>query len=534
VKKTLCIIGALLLALPIVAQIPAGPTTFGGRVDALSFSYGAAGQGAALVVGAGGGNAGTSYSITLNYGKSTSGGTGYAFYPFSYAVLPAIAIGSGATYEVVTPSSASCTTGQANSYQQCSVTASFTYAHGAGDIVRSGDAGLVEAVNFAAFTPSIGNIVEIGEKWYVAGGTQALIQALTTPYPYVTIEDTSGYYGLRWFTATPTVQTTTAAAAASTGTLTAGGSLTAGAYYFKTAYVDVLGQVSQASSEVASSLTATATNASITVNAPAAAAGQVGYIVYMTIQGGGSGNEFWVPVTSTNCTLTTIENVISACALANTSYGQTSSNALISVTPVNTTAKVIGATDTVNRTAFAYLTASQAGAVSPIPVTYMSQTATATSAATYHIAAISFPGSLFSQVGREYKICGSGHFVYATTGTQLQFALLEGPYNNSDVALATTAAATSTATSGNGIAQFCFNIDITVTGATTSTALIHAYNIVNVATAGTASVWTDINVAAVASLPNTGTQWLDLEVINAAAFGTGGFVLDTLSILPIH
>jgi hypothetical protein len=64
------IIGALLLALPVVAQIPAGPTTFGGRVDALSFSYGGQGQGAALVVGAGGGNAGTSYSITLNYGKT--------------------------------------------------------------------------------------------------------------------------------------------------------------------------------------------------------------------------------------------------------------------------------------------------------------------------------------------------------------------------------------------------------------------------------------------------------------------------------
>ena len=533
-KKTLCIIGALLLALPVVAQVPAGPTTFGGRVDAVSFAYGAQGQGAALVVGAGGGNAGTSYSITLNYGKTSSGGTGYVFYPFSYPVLPAIAIGSGATYEVVTPSSASCTTGQANSYQQCSVTASFTYAHGAGDIVRSGDAGLVEAINFAAFTPSIGNIVEIGEKWYVAGGTQAAIQAITTPYPYVSIEDTSGYYGLRWFTTTPTVQTTTAAAAASTGTLTAGGSLTAGAYYFKTAYVDVLGQVSQSSSEVASSLTATSTNASITVNAPAAAAGQVGYIVYMTIQGGGSGNEFWVPVTSTNCTLTTIENVIAACALTNTGYGQTSSNALISVTPVNTQAKVIGATDTVNRTAFAYLASNSAGAVSPIPVTYATFTGTATSAATYHIGAITINGTLFGQVGREYKICGGGHFTYATTGTQIQFALLEGAYNNSDVALATTTGAVSTATSGNAVSQFCFTVDILSNSGTAATADVHAWAMTNPAAATAALVETDINVAAITGLPSSGTQWLDLEVINAAAFGTGGFVLDTLSILPVH
>jgi hypothetical protein len=534
VKNTLFIIGALLLALSVAAQVPVGPTTFGGRVDALSFAYGAQGQGAALVVGAGGGSAGTSYSITLNYGKSTSGGTGYPFYPFSSAVLPSIAIGSGATYEVVTPSSASCTTGQANSYQQCSITASFTYAHGAGDIVRSGDSGLIEAINFAAFTPSVGNIIEIGEKWYIAGGTQSLIQAITNPYPSIVIEDTAGYYGLRWFTSTPTAQTTTAAAAASTGTLTAGGSLTAGAYYFKTAYVDVLGQVSQSSSEVASALTATASNASITVNAPAAAAGQVGYIVYMTIQGGGSGNEFWVPVTSTNCTLTAIESVIPACALTNTGYGQTSSNALISVTPVNTTAKVIGSADTVNRTTFAYYPSNSTGAVSPIPVTYLSQPGTATAAGTYHIAAITISGPLFGQVGREYKICGSGHFIYATTGTQLQFALLEGQYNNSDVAMATTTAAVSTATSGNAVVSFCFTSDITANNGTNATAWTHAWSIVPPAAATAGLVNSDINVAAVGSLPANTTEWLDLEVINAAAFGTGGFFLDTLSILPVH
>ena len=533
-KKALSIIGALLLVLPVAAQIPVGPTTFGGRVDALSFAYGAQGQGAALVVGAGGSTASGTYSITLDYGKASSAGNGYVFYPFAYAVLPSIAIGSGATYEVVTPSSASCTPALANSYQQCTLTATFNYAHGAGDIVRSGDAGLVEAINFAAFTLSVGNIVEIGEKWYVAGGTQALIQGLTNPYPYVTIEDTAGLYDLRWFTATPTVQTTTAASAASTGTLTAGGSLTAGAYYFKTAYVDVLGQVSQASSEVASSLTATSTNASITVNAPAAAAGQVGYIVYMTIQGGGSGNEFYVPLTSSNCTLNTVESVIPACALTNTGYGQTSSAALISVTPVNTAAKVIGATDTVNRTAFAYLPSNSAGAIGPIPVTIMSQAGTATAAATYHIGAVTVNGGLFAQVGREYHVCGSGHFTYATTGTQIQFALLEGPYNNSDVALATTTAAVSTATSGAAVSQFCFNITVLSNSGTAATAAVHAWAATNPAAATAALFETDINTAAITALPSSGVQWLDLEVINAAAFGTGGFVLDTLSFVPVH
>jgi hypothetical protein len=56
----------------------------------------------------------------------------------------------------------------------------------------------------------------------------------------------------------------------------------------------------------------------------------------------------------------------------------------------------------------------------------------------------------------------------------------------------------------------------------------------NPAAATAALVETDINVAAITGIPSSGTQWLDLEVINAAAFGTGGFVLDTLSILPVH
>ena len=180
------------------------------------------------------------------------------------------------------------------------------------------------------------------------------------------------------------------------------------------------------------------------------------------------------------------------------------------------------------------MASNSAGAVSPIPVTYATFTGTATSAATYHIGAITINGTLFGQVGREYKICGGGHFTYATTGTQIQFALLEGAYNNSDVALATTTGAVSTATSGNAVSQFCFTVDILSNSGTAATADVHAWAMTNPAAATAALVETDINVAAITGLPSSGTQWLDLEVINAAAFGTGGFVLDTLSILPVH
>ena len=342
-KKTLCIIGALLLALPVVAQNPVGPTSFGGRLDALSFAYGGQGQGAALVVGAGGGTGGTSYAVTLDYGKASSAGQGYVFYPFSYALLPSIAIGSGATYEVVTPSSASYTTGQANSYQQCSITAAFTYSHGAGDIVRSGDQGLVEALNFAEYAPSMGNMVELGEKWYMAGGTLAEIQGVTIPYPNVFIEDTSGTSGFRYFSAQPSATT----ALATPATLVAanitqptactagfGGSTctwTASQPYFSIAYVDIQGNISVGGTgyQVGSNLTA---SMPVTIAQPAASAGAVGWLVFA----GTTQNllQYQLPVTTTAtgaangvCTLTTIETVTPACALPNTNYNQAGSGA---------------------------------------------------------------------------------------------------------------------------------------------------------------------------------------------------------------
>lgn len=533
-KKILALFGALLLALPTVAQVPTSPSVFAGRIDALSFAYGAQGQGAALLVGAGGSSAGGTYSITLNYGKASSGGSGFAFYPFSYPVLPSFAIGSGSTYEVVTPSSSSCTTGQANSYQQCSVTATFSFGHGPGDVVRSGDFGLIEALNVAEFTPNIGNIVEIGEKWYAAGGTQATITAITTPYSNVFIEDTAGTFGFRYFTPTATSQSTTAAATAPTLTTTGTGTLTSGAYFVKIAYVDLQGQISQPSIE--STQTGTVTN--IVVAAPAASAGQVGYIVYLTAAGGSTNTETAYPLLPTNCTLTTLEAVIPACAVTNTGYGQIASNATLTTNPATTTFKPVTAVSTINRTAFSYYPAAQIGAVSGVPAVIMGQPATATGAATYDILSYNFPGVLFAQVGREYKLCGTGHFVYATTATNISLVLYEGPYNNSDVALATLTPATSSQTSGNAVIQFCFNIDITAVS-TTASALVHGYQTLNVGTiAAGASTWTDSNVAAITSLPiGTATATavqLRLTVTASATLGAGGFVLDTFSLQPIH
>ena len=166
-KKFLTLIGSLLLVLPAIAQ---NTTTFAGNARVDDFAYGTRNHGPALQVGGGGGTSG-SYTITLNYGKTVTGASGLTFYPFSGPNFPALAIGSGATYEVVTPSAANCGPGAADTYQQCQITATFTYAHGAGDVVRSGDGGIFEAATFMS---------SLGPQRLVVTLTNAQILALQT------------------------------------------------------------------------------------------------------------------------------------------------------------------------------------------------------------------------------------------------------------------------------------------------------------------------------------------------------------------
>jgi len=147
-------------------------------------------------------------------------------------------------------------------------------------------AGLVEAINFAAFTPSIGNIVELGEKWYVAGGTQAAIQAITTRIrmcPLRILPVTTVCAGLpqrprcRLQLPPPLLPLGLSPLAVLDG----------GRVLLQDGLCGRFGQVSQSSSEVASSLTGYRYQRQHHGKRPCAAAGQVGYIVYMTIQGGG-------------------------------------------------------------------------------------------------------------------------------------------------------------------------------------------------------------------------------------------------------
>lgn len=100
----------------------------------------------------GGSTAGGTYSITL-YQPAITLPDGRRVAIFGNTTLPPITIGSGATRETVTPSSASgCNQINTNAASQgtCQLTATFTNAHGRGDIITSGDEGWQEAMNDAS------------------------------------------------------------------------------------------------------------------------------------------------------------------------------------------------------------------------------------------------------------------------------------------------------------------------------------------------------------------------------------------------
>jgi hypothetical protein len=152
-KKLLVIVAVLLFAVGAFAQLNLTTPTnsfesYGqGVYNSLAYNY-------QTRVFSGGATAGGTYSITL-FKPFIQLPDGRAVTIFGNTTLPPIIIGQGATLETVTPSSATgcnvLNTGAGNGQgtTPCTITATFTNAHGAGDFVQSGDLGIQEAINDA-------------------------------------------------------------------------------------------------------------------------------------------------------------------------------------------------------------------------------------------------------------------------------------------------------------------------------------------------------------------------------------------------
>ena len=163
------------------------PTFFAGMYRAAAFAYGVGGSGVAglQVDMPGGVDANTTtQTLTLAFGNITlDDGTVLA----PLATNAKVTVGTGSGADSVTLSAVSTNT--PDIYQSTTFTAAtFSYAHGTGDLVASATIGLQEAINSAAAAG--GGIVVVDAMWYKLGGTSTIFNAASVPAK-VTLWDVS-------------------------------------------------------------------------------------------------------------------------------------------------------------------------------------------------------------------------------------------------------------------------------------------------------------------------------------------------------
>lgn len=536
--------------LPVSAQNPPSNQSFvGGRFVARNYNY------PGIRVNSGGGSAGTSYTVTLSSGvvrlqdgrtivPFTAGGTSTTGQSIAGMFPPIpISIGAGATQETVTPTAVSgCYLGSPDN--TCQITASFTFAHGRGDVVNSSTYGIQEAINDASSFGGGIVVVDPSEN-SLAGGATAVSAAIAgaAVVNTVTIED-SHLGPIRNWNGTPTglaLPAPTLPAIAIAGQLacdathqmcsdaTVVGSASWGSTVFACwTYVDIYGNEGPCSATT--SWTSAASKA-IDLGIPAASAGAVGAIPYLSLSGGTYALAYQIPVTSSVCTLTTLETVIPACAVANSTYGQSASSfgantlftrggAQITTYPVTTammapilatTAATLAAQHPMTNSAltYAYAPSNRLGACN-ISSANMVQYAAAggingSSATTVPnpIASWSIPASCFNYIGAEFRV--SGKWTYTDGGDTSTRIIVAWDANGTNTASVPTPlcnmldTATGTGAAYNG--TYTCTVRVLTAGAT-GTAMVNGYSTQNLAAGATTLVrnTADIAVAASASV----------------------------------
>lgn len=155
-------------------------SVFAGTYNAVEFAYGWPGsRGAALQVTQGSTSTGAYTIVCAPTTLQTVDGINIPI-----TTSTPILIGSDSGLEIVTPTAVST-----NNLGGLLITATFTNAHGTGAQVRSGDAGLAEAL--AAASANGGGQVVVTPGWTRAGGTSAILASAVVPAG-VSITDNRG------------------------------------------------------------------------------------------------------------------------------------------------------------------------------------------------------------------------------------------------------------------------------------------------------------------------------------------------------
>lgn len=503
----------LLGALPIVAQ----QIQYSGQTR-VSNEWVAANFGKWRVMASSGSTGTGSYNLTFPQGGSVQAAGNQVFTPFNTTTR--ITVGVGGVRETVTPSAvAGCGPGSGS----CVVTATFTYAHGAGTPVVSGSGGFDEAANVANLNG--GGIVLADASSPI---TDTLINGSTAVFNNVTV--LSMIHGTQQpWTPTPTgvaiaaatgVSVTGQAACDATHQMcsdatVAGSASWGGAVYAAVTYMDCFGNESPASATT--NWTSVASMA-IDIATPPAKTGACGWVPYLSLSGGSYGLAYQIPPTSSVCTLSKL-TPLPSCAIGST-YGVDTlftGGAQITTYPVSTsmtypilatTAATITAQHpmTNSSVSYAYAPSNRVGECAFTSANTV-QTSSAggingSSATTVPNPMVSFsiPASCFNYIGAEFRV--TGKWTYTDGGDTSTHLYVSWDANGTDTASVPTPlcnvldTATGTSAAYNG--TWTCTVKILTTGAT-GTALVNGYSTQNLAAGATTLVRNGADIAVTAS-----------------------------------
>lgn len=516
-------------------------TRFAGRYNAIDYAYGIAPGIAPLQVAVGNTSTGTA-SITL-VAACTVAGDGTSVCPL--ATNTPILIGTGSTQDSITPTAVSNCNFPSAAYGSCIVTASFTYTHGTGEPVTTGSYGVQEAINLASGVnpgltaiTSFGGVVVVDRAFAAAGGTTAKITG-AAGFSNVVIEDTrslDSFWSLQPSTLTslaiplPTLTSALAVfAAAPVGTWANS------AYYLCYTYVDVLGGEGPCS---ATSNQTPTVNYSLTVASPAASTGAVGWRMYA---GSSYNAAYLIPITSTNCTLTTLESVMPACAMGASAVflapplttGSLRPNASVSGGALTTPTVNIYATQPQGHTTFAY---APNGTQQPQPfqTNYgpFPQFGSTTSNQVDVLGSVNLPAGFLNTIGRTIRI--SGKLALTTVNTSVQPVIsisaswVGGTTSGVGVStFVTTSTTAGTTASFNG--EFSAILTTNAVGATAVGSIMPSGSTMYQIATGVANglgPYIDNNVAAVGSLGLFAQDTLNIVFTSLAATTADAQLLD--------
>jgi len=426
----------------------------------------------------------------------TPNSPGATFTPFT--VNTPLTIG-GTNPETVIPTSVGSPTYTTAARGGCQISISVTLsnAHTAGNPVTTGDGGISEA----AAAVKKGVVVIDG-----AAGSDTAIGSIPIGNAFVTLRDDHGANAPQYFKVAPNTNSLIAAGSAPTNTTGTGG-LSSGAYRTSYECVDFLGGISLPATD--SSQTATTTQ--VTISGNNCGTGSVGWIPMITAAGGSAGSEIEVPVTSSVCTVVTVETVKPACLLT--------SSALVNANPSSTAKEVAFGTA---HTGFSWLPVGAEpfdSPLGPFQTAYGPFTAVATinGSANADVAQFYVPAQTFNTLNRAVDICVKATSTITATGVPTWTLNATTQYGQSPVVLSTLVFATQT---GAVTTEMCFALQTNTTGSS-GKFMVGGYGTQAIQSSGVSVISGDVSAAASSALDLTSGLYFSVNLAMGTASATG-------------